>query len=69
VNSGLVPLFEMVDGKITKVKKLRTKVPVIEYLKQQKRYQHLVTSDLSQATLQAIQEQADQNIAKYGLMA
>jgi pyruvate/2-oxoacid:ferredoxin oxidoreductase beta subunit len=58
----------MVDGKITKVKRLRTKVPVIEYLKQQKRYQHLVASDLSKETLLAIQEQADQNIAKYGLM-
>jgi pyruvate ferredoxin oxidoreductase beta subunit len=69
VSTGLVPLFEMVDGKITKVKKLRTKVPVIEYLKQQKRYQHLMASDLSRAALQAIQEQADQNIAKYGLMA
>jgi len=69
VNSGLVPLFEMVDGKITKVKKLRTKLPVIEYLNKQKRYQHLVASDLSQETLQAIQDQADQNIAKYGLMA
>ena len=31
VNSGLVPLFEMVNGKITKVKKLRTKVAVTEY--------------------------------------
>ena len=69
VNSGLVPLFEMVDGKITKVKKLRTKLPVIEYLNKQKRYQHLVASDISQETLQAIQDQADQNIAKYGLMA
>jgi hypothetical protein len=44
-------------------------VPVIEYLRQQKRYQHLAASDHSQATLQAIQEQANQNIAKYGLMA
>jgi len=69
VNSGLVPLFEMVDGKITKVKKLRTKVPVIEYLNKQKRYQHLVASDLSRESLHAIQDQADQNIAKYGLMA
>ena len=62
-------IAEMVDRKITKVKKLRTKLPVIEYLNKQKRYQHLVASDLSQETLQAIQDQADQNIAKYGLMA
>ncbi len=68
VNSGLVPLFEMVDGKIVKVKKLRTKVPVIDYLKQQKRYQHLVASERGQEALRAIQEQADQNISKYGLM-
>ncbi len=68
VKSGLVPLFEMVDGKIVKVKKLRTKVPVIDYLKQQKRYQHLVASERGQEALRAIQEQADQNISKYGLM-
>ena len=64
VNSGLVPLFEMVDGKITKVKKLRTKVPVIEYLKQQKRFQHLVVKEASKESLTAIQEQADQEHRK-----
>jgi len=68
VNCGLVPLFEMLNGKITKVKKLRSKVPVIEYLKQQKRFQHLVVKEASNRSVMAIQEQADRNIEKYKLM-
>jgi pyruvate ferredoxin oxidoreductase beta subunit len=68
VNCGLVPLWEMVNGKITKVKKLREKVPVIDYLKQQKRFQHLVAQEASTPGLMAIQEQAERNIEKYKLM-
>jgi pyruvate ferredoxin oxidoreductase beta subunit len=68
VNSGLVPLFEMVNGKITKVKKLRTKVAVTEYLKHQKRFQHLLVNETSKESLTALQEQADRNIIKYKLM-
>jgi pyruvate ferredoxin oxidoreductase beta subunit len=69
VRCGLVPLFEMVDGKITKVKKLRGKVSVVEYLKQQKRFQHLTREDSSQGPWVALQEQAEKNIEKYGLMS
>jgi pyruvate ferredoxin oxidoreductase beta subunit len=68
VNSGLVPLFEMVNGKITKVKILRTKVAVTEYLKHQKRFQHLLVNETSKESLTALQEQADRNIIKYKLM-
>jgi pyruvate ferredoxin oxidoreductase beta subunit len=69
VKCGLVPLFEMLDGKITKVRKLRTQVPTIEYLKQQKRFQHLAAQNACHASLRAIQEQADRNVEKYKLMA
>jgi pyruvate ferredoxin oxidoreductase beta subunit len=68
VKCGLVPLFEMMDGKITKVKKLRGKVPVIEYLQQQKRFQHLVVKEAPKESVTAIQAQADRNIEKYKLM-
>jgi pyruvate ferredoxin oxidoreductase beta subunit len=68
VNCGLVPLFEILNGKIAKVKKLRSKVPVIEYLKLQKRFQHLVVKEASKENVMAIQEQADRNIEKYKLM-
>lgn len=68
VSCGLVPLFEMLDGKITKIRKLKKRTPVIDYLKQQKRFQHVVTGEGSKESLMAIQEQADRTIEKYNLL-
>ncbi len=69
VNSGLVPLFEMVDGKITKVRKLKKPVPVEQYLKGQKRFAHLFKDPAGPEEIKALQEFADDNIAKYGLLS
>lgn len=68
VSCGLVPLYEMRDGKITKIRKLKKRTPVIEYLKQQKRFQHVVAGEGSNESLMAIQEQADRTIEKYSLL-
>ena len=68
VSCGLVPLFEMLDGKITKIRKLKKRTPVIDYLKQQKRFQHVVAGEGSKESLMAIQEQADRTIEKYNLL-
>ena len=68
VSCGLVPLYEMLDGKITKIRKLKKRTPVIDYLKQQKRFQHVVTGEGSKESLMAIQEQADRTIEKYNLL-
>lgn len=68
VSCGLVPLYEMLDGKITKIRKLKTRTPVIDYLKQQKRFQHVVAGEGSNESLMAIQEQADRTIEKYNLL-
>jgi pyruvate ferredoxin oxidoreductase beta subunit len=68
VSCGLVPLYEMRDGKITKIRKLKKRTPVIDYLKQQKRFQHVVTGEGSKESLMAIQEQADRTIEKYNLL-
>ena len=68
VASGLVPLFEMEAGKITTVRKIKTKIPVEEYLKSQKRFRHLFSGDGSEEEIKAIQALADENIEKYGLM-
>jgi len=68
VSCGLVPLYEMLDGKITKIRKLKKRTPVIDYLKQQKRFQHVVTGEGSKQSLMAIQEQADRTIEKYNLL-
>ena len=68
VNCGLVPLFEMEDGQITAVRRIKKKLPVVDYLKSQKRYRHLFEDDRGQAEIQKLQAMADSNIAKYGLM-
>jgi pyruvate ferredoxin oxidoreductase beta subunit len=68
VNCGLVPLFEKQNGAITAVRKIKKKIPVAEYLKQQKRYSHLFASEQGLAELKKLQTVADRNIEKYGLM-
>jgi pyruvate ferredoxin oxidoreductase beta subunit len=68
VQCCLVPLFEMQDGKITKVRKMKKKIPVTEYMKTQKRFQHLFVKDRGQEEIETIQALADANIEKYGLL-
>ena len=68
VQSGLVPLFEMEHGKITNVRKIKEKIPVLDYLKTQKRFKHLADHNLARNEVIRIQEKADANIDKYGLM-
>jgi len=69
VETGLFPLFEMENGVVTKVQKIKDKKPVEEYLKMQKRFAHLFKSDAGKHEITLIQEFADRNIDKYGLMA
>jgi pyruvate ferredoxin oxidoreductase beta subunit len=68
VASGLVPLFEMEAGKITKVRKIKTKIAVEEYLKSQKRFRHIFSGHGSKEEIKTIQALADENIEKYGLL-
>ena len=67
VNSGLTPLYEMVDGKVVSVRKIGKLVPVTDYLKLQGRFRHLFASDEGQARIAEIQALADRNVEKYGL--
>ncbi|MEJ2716736.1 MAG: thiamine pyrophosphate-dependent enzyme [Deltaproteobacteria bacterium] len=69
VNSGLVPLFEMEWGEITRVHKISKKkrVPVTEYLEMQGRFRHLFRSDGGRAEIERIQDWADANIEQFGL--
>lgn len=66
VQSGLIPLFEMVDGEMTRVRKIKNKVPVEVYLEAQKRFGHLL--DGSQTEIAEIQALADTNIERFGLL-
>ncbi len=68
VNCGLVPLFEIENGELTTVRKIKKKLSVTEYLKIQKRFNHLFGSEQGTSGVEKIQNIADQNIKKYNLM-
>ena len=68
VNCGLVPLFEMENGKLIKVRKIKKKLPVTDFLKTQKRFDHLFDKEPGASGIERIQDIADQNIKKYNLM-
>ncbi len=69
VNSGLYPVIEFDDGKLGRVRRIRTKVPVEEYLRPQGRFRHLFRGDGAGEEIAKIQAIADANIEGYGLMA
>ncbi|MFH1151166.1 MAG: thiamine pyrophosphate-dependent enzyme [Actinomycetota bacterium] len=71
VNSGLYPIFEMEEGVLTRVRKIKPDelVPVVEYLKEQKRFSHLFKSPGGRDHIEAIQLSANSNIERYGLMS
>jgi pyruvate ferredoxin oxidoreductase beta subunit len=67
VQSGLIPLFELEEGQVIHVRKIKEKVPVGEYLKMQKRFRHLFGATEGEKEIAQIQALADGNIEKYGL--
>lgn len=71
--SGIFPVFEAEHGEVTGVSKIRSQVPVEEYLRLQRRYAHLFPDDghpdRGRPDIVArIQADADRNIARYGLL-
>lgn len=66
IETGLWVNYEMVDGEVTRVKKVVRK-PVEEYLKEQKRFRHLFKPVLQEAEIAKIQAIADANAAKFGI--
>jgi pyruvate ferredoxin oxidoreductase beta subunit len=66
--SGLFPVFEADHGEVTSVSKIRRKVPVEEYLRPQKRFAHLFREPARTDVIARIQEIADRNIRRYGLL-
>jgi pyruvate ferredoxin oxidoreductase beta subunit len=67
VQTGLVPLYEAYQDQPLQVHKLPKVVPVTEYLRSQKRFQHLFVGQTNQAHLDFIQTIADDNVVRYGL--
>jgi len=68
VESGLFALFEAEHGAVTASNKIRRRVPVTEYLKLQKRFQHLFRPEEDTARIARIQAMADANIKRFDLL-
>jgi pyruvate ferredoxin oxidoreductase beta subunit len=67
VETALWPLYEMEDGEITSVRKVKKPKPVEEYLKAQGRFKHLFTMEGGKEEISKIQAIAEWNIKHYGL--
>jgi len=65
--TGLFPVFEAEHGAVTSVSKIRRCVPVVEYLRLQRRYAHLFGDPPREDVIAHLQAQADRNIARFGL--
>src|SRR5512134_335495 len=63
--TGLFPVYEAVDGEISSVSKIRRKLPVVDYLKPQKRFAHLFGKSPRPDLIERIQAIADRNIRRY----
>ncbi|MCK5416218.1 pyruvate ferredoxin oxidoreductase, partial [Candidatus Parcubacteria bacterium] len=66
--TGLYPQLEYVNGKLINKTKIVKKIKVEEYLKPQGRFKHLFNTEQGRKQIEYIQELADKNIEKYGLM-
>lgn len=66
--SGLFPVFEAEGGEVTGVTRIRRQVPVDDYLSMQKRFAHLFSPVRRDDVIARVQEQADKNIRRYGLV-
>jgi pyruvate ferredoxin oxidoreductase beta subunit len=66
--TGLFPVFEAIHGEVTAVSKIRKHVLVEEYLKPQKRFAHLFGKEPRLDVIAHLQNNADRNIRKFGLL-
>jgi pyruvate ferredoxin oxidoreductase beta subunit len=67
VETCLWPMYEMENGEITQVRKIKNPRPVEEYLRVQKRFKHLFTMVGGEDEIKKIQAMADWNIKHFGL--
>ncbi len=67
VETGIYPLYEMENGKIISVKKVKDRKPVEEYLKTQGRFDHLFEKEGGDEVIQEIQEFVDNQADDLGL--
>ncbi|MCK5414734.1 MAG: pyruvate ferredoxin oxidoreductase, partial [Thermoplasmata archaeon] len=67
VETALFPIFEIENGEVTSVKKLKEIKPVTEYLKTQRRFAHLFKKEGGDEIIASIQALADRNVERFGL--
>ncbi len=67
VETGFFPLIEYEDGKLVSARKIKDRKPVVEYLKRQKRFTHLLSED-NAGLIEQIQAEVDSNLERYGLL-
>jgi pyruvate ferredoxin oxidoreductase beta subunit len=65
IESGLFPVIEAEYGDVTRVRPIRHRVPVEEYLRIQSRYKHLFEPTRRDDVIAAVQAIADRNIDRY----
>lgn len=65
--TGLFPIVEFENGELTRVRKIKEKKPVEEYLKAQRRFKHLFSHPQGEEIIKQMQQIADDNIQKYNL--
>ena len=68
IETGLFPIFEAENGYVTHVRKIRRLTPVVEYLKIQKRFAHLLRDGRQDPRVEELQAIADRHIKDYGLL-
>ena len=66
--TGIFPVFEAEHGEVTRVTKIRHRVPVEEYLRPQRRFAHLFGEPGHPEMLAHIQADADRNIRRFRLL-
>ncbi len=68
VETGFYPIFEAEHGRVTRVRKIRDRRPVTDYLKLQKRFAHLFRDGVEDPRVARLQAMCDANIEEYGLL-
>ncbi|MGZ4695256.1 MAG: thiamine pyrophosphate-dependent enzyme [Acidimicrobiales bacterium] len=66
--TGIFPVFEAEHGELTSVSRIRQRRPVEDYLILQSRFAHLFGEPRRDDIIARIQQQADRNIERFGLL-
>lgn len=66
--TGLFPVFAAEHGEIVSVSRIRSRLPVEEYLRPQRRFAHLFGQQPRLEVIARLQQAADRNIRRFGLL-